>query len=117
MHVCDVIVANDMCVGCGTCAAMCPAECLHMEFTSAGELNPVMGEGCTECGLCLRVCPFYDSPLNEDTLAEKRFGGQPGVQRHTEVGYHLATYVGRVATDSGFHPLSGHETMTKTACP
>ena len=43
MHVCDVIVANDMCVGCGTCAAMCPAECLHVKFTPAGESAPDWG--------------------------------------------------------------------------
>jgi len=89
------VVENDLCIGCGLCAAMCPENNLQMQFNRFGEYNPVSIKECTtECGLCLKVCPFADSGENEDTIGKRLYGEIPGIQHRTETGYYLDTYVG-----------------------
>lgn len=53
MEVASPRVDPGKCVGCGECAALCPAEVLSVE---AG-LAEVTGPGCIGCGHCLAVCP------------------------------------------------------------
>jgi coenzyme F420-reducing hydrogenase beta subunit len=100
VNVCTTVVANHLCVGCGTCAGMCPADCLTIQTNAYGEYNPCLSEGCTDCGLCLKVCPFYDATINEDTLAQARFGQVPGIRHTSESGYDLACYAGNVLSES-----------------
>ena len=52
------------CVGCGLCAAMCPAECIDIR-TSAGDAHDKVVERyevntikCLFCGLCVEACPY-----------------------------------------------------------
>jgi len=89
------IVEDDICIGCGLCAALCPEEALEMAWNRYGEYNPVEVASCTtECGLCLKICPFADHDENEDTIGKSLYGKVQGIGHHTEAGYHLATYVG-----------------------
>lgn len=90
------VVGHDLCIGCGLCAGICPADHLHVAFNGCGEYAPVGDEGrpCTRCHLCLRVCPFSDEPPDEDALARERFGDLPGVQHHPETGYYAAGVLG-----------------------
>jgi coenzyme F420-reducing hydrogenase beta subunit len=89
------VVEQDLCIGCGLCAAFCPQGVLAMEWNRYGEYNPVAISPCTtECGLCLKVCPFADSGENEDTIGERLYGAVPGIQHRSETGYYLASYVG-----------------------
>lgn len=89
------IVENDLCIGCGFCAALCPEEVLEMAWNRYGEYNPTEVASCsTECGLCLKVCPFADHDENEDTIGKSLYGKVQGIGRHPEAGYYLATYVG-----------------------
>lgn len=89
------VVEQDLCIGCGLCAALCPQDVLTMQWNRYGEYNPVEMTPCTtECGLCLKVCPFSDTGENEDKIAEQLYGGVPGIQHSPETGYYLASYVG-----------------------
>lgn len=89
------VVGNDLCIGCGLCAALCPQNALAMQWNRYGEYNPVEISPCiTECGLCLKVCPFTDSGENEDTIGKRLYGEIPGIHHLPETGYYLASYVG-----------------------
>ncbi|PKL61466.1 MAG: 4Fe-4S ferredoxin [Methanomicrobiales archaeon HGW-Methanomicrobiales-2] len=89
------VVEQDLCIGCGLCAALCPQDALSMQWNRYGEYNPVEVSPCiTECGLCLKVCPFSDTGENEDTIGERLYGAAPGIQHRSETGYYLAAYVG-----------------------
>jgi len=91
----ETVVQNNLCIGCGLCAALCPQDVLTMQWNRYGEYNPVAVSPCTtECGLCLKVCPFADSGENEDIIAELLYGAAPGIQHRSETGYYLAAYVG-----------------------
>jgi len=88
-------VKNDLCIGCGLCAALCPQDILTMQWNRYGEYNPAEVSPCTiECGLCLKICPFADSEENEDTIGEQLYGAVPEILHRPETGYYLATHVG-----------------------
>ena len=94
MNVCDIIVPADMCVGCGICAGICPANCLQMR-TRAGEYNPVLTAPClSKCDLCLRACPFADHGDTISQLAAQSFEGMGGMERHPVVGHYLDCLMG-----------------------
>lgn len=40
------------CIGCGTCAAVCPADCITMQ-----DGKPIFGPGCYSCFACTHWCP------------------------------------------------------------
>jgi len=95
LNVIEVIVKNNICIGCGVCVSVCPIDALRMEFNRYGEYNPVGGLYCLEkCNLCLRVCPFYNQDENEDSLAMSTFGNFDGMKHRLETGYYLNSYVG-----------------------
>jgi heterodisulfide reductase subunit A len=48
------VVDEDLCVGCGACASVCPFEAI--EWGSFG-LPKVNFEACTGCGICSATCP------------------------------------------------------------
>ena len=94
-NVIEITVQNNLCIGCGICAGVCPANVLKMEFNKYGEYNPVGSSGCLEkCNLCLKVCPFYDHNENEDSLAKAIFGDIERIKHRPETGYYLDSYVG-----------------------
>jgi len=72
------IVENNLCIGCGLCAATCPSHTLEMEWNRNGEYNPVEKITCEkECGLCLKICPFAEGNDNEDIIGKVLFGVSP----------------------------------------
>jgi coenzyme F420 hydrogenase subunit beta len=89
------IVENDLCIGCGLCAAICPSRTLGMGWNRYGEYNPMEKLSCdTECGLCIKVCPFADGNDNEDTIGKILYGNVPGICHLPETGYYADSYVG-----------------------
>ena len=102
-NVCEVIVTNDYCIGCGICAGICPAHILEMKFNEYGEYQPIETKsGCLpKCDLCLRVCPFWNQEDNEDTIAKSSFGCMPRIKHSLEAGYYSECYV-------GYSNINGH---------
>lgn len=94
-NVCDLIVPNDLCVGCGVCAGICPKNALKIEWNNYGEYAPVEKKNeCVGCGLCLPVCPFWNQEENETTLGRREFGHQDGIQHNPVTGYYLDLFAG-----------------------
>lgn len=48
-------VDEEKCIGCGTCASVCPAEpCVFEVDEKSHVINP---DACIECGVCVDSCP------------------------------------------------------------
>lgn len=94
----ETTVKNNLCVGCGVCAGICPQDNLTMQWNSYGEYNPVKLQECDhECGLCMNVCPSLTmEKSNEDVIARELYGGIPEIKHCRETGYYLTCGVGGV---------------------
>jgi coenzyme F420-reducing hydrogenase beta subunit len=92
-NVCSKVVVNNLCIGCGICAAICPKSNLEIRFNEYGEYSAYeSGSGCSDnYNLCLKVCPFHD---NEDTLGKKLFADIPNIKHTPKTGYYLESFVG-----------------------
>jgi len=94
-NVIDEIVKNDLCIGCGICAAICPQKNLEVQYNIYGEYNPCKNKDCSpECGLCLQICPFNSSNENETKLGTKIYGDIEGIKYLPETGYYIESYAG-----------------------
>jgi coenzyme F420 hydrogenase subunit beta len=103
----STIVRNNLCIGCGLCAAVCPERKLIMQFNRFGEYNPTQSKECLkDCGLCCKVCPFADGNDNEDSIGNTLFGKTEGISHRPETGYYLNCYVG-YAVDTRERGASG----------
>lgn len=96
-NVCDTVVANNVCIGCGMCAGMLP-KVLRMRTDKYGAYLPELIEEAGEDWgeLSLNVCPFADNEDNEDTIAARLFGRQERVRHRPETGYYLQCATGYV---------------------
>ncbi|MBA7585741.1 hypothetical protein ES708_27729 [subsurface metagenome] len=99
-NVLEIIVSNNLCVGCGMCAGILP-KALRMYTNKYGSYLPELIEDETEDWgrLSLRVCPFANNEDNEDTIAARLFGYQEGVKHRSETGYYLQCFTGHVTDE------------------
>jgi len=104
------VVSNDICCGCGLCAALCPFNAIEMSYDwEKGELIPVLVGQCeSTCQLCIEVCPSLNHTQNLDYYAKALFANTKGMKYHSYVGYYLSSYVGySKAKDERKHGASG----------
>ena len=93
-NVIDEVVKNELCIGCGTCAGICPQKILKIQDNEYGEYIPSEVQVCdSHCGLCMEVCPFGDNE-NETQIGAKIYGSTEGIKYLPETGYYLDSYVG-----------------------
>lgn len=52
------VIVTSMCVGCGSCESVCPAEpnVFVIEASTPMVVNP---SACTGCNICVIICPVY----------------------------------------------------------
>lgn len=62
---------KDLCVGCGSCAAICPQQCIRMSADSEGFRHPSIDiDRCVSCLCCEQACPLLqDAPEYPGTTA------------------------------------------------
>ena len=65
----DFFVLTDKCIGCGTCARVCPTNTIRM----VGGLPVWEGDGCTQCLACLHRCPQEASQYGKSTAKRRRY--------------------------------------------
>jgi coenzyme F420 hydrogenase subunit beta len=85
------IVLNDLCIGCGACAALSNSE-LRMQFDDYGMLKPEGGEAWDDTDL-LKVCPFSDQSANESAIADKLW---PDASSDLRLGRYRGLYAGQI---------------------
>lgn len=104
----DLVVKNDLCIGCGLCTYKCPSKALEMKWNEYGFLTPVLSGSCGNDGSCLFVCPFNPSPSEEvkteDELANIFLKEAPN--HHPKIGKYYGLYAGysnefRMTSSSG----------------
>jgi len=54
------LVLPSLCIGCGSCVAVCPIGCL--EYVDG---KPVLTKECNSCGICSQICPRYKLSIPE----------------------------------------------------
>jgi len=71
----ELILNRDKCVGCGTCARVCPKEAISRgpvgasrRFPTTGDIIPEVYDPkkCVFCGTCVIMCPFGALTLKKD---------------------------------------------------
>ncbi len=72
----NVIKANHLCYGCGTCNVICSQQAISMHYDNIGMLLPTVDVSkCTNCGLCLNHCPSIDLQDIQLSTEDKNFVG------------------------------------------
>lgn len=53
-----IVLDPEKCIGCGSCARICPASSMKMVKLPSRQLKPVVDyQRCIFCGFCVDVCP------------------------------------------------------------
>lgn len=92
-NVIEMIVQTERCIGCGVCAAICPAKILSMAFNEQGNYQPFESPGCLDgCSICLALCPFVEGNADKEKIGADLFGGGD-VNYLEDLGYFRETMV------------------------
>lgn len=89
------VIEDDLCIGCGTCVALCPNDAVEMLIDEKkGVYVPELDRGkCNNCGICLKVCPGHE--IDFKGLNLEIFGKEP---ENILIGNYINCYAGH-ATD------------------
>lgn len=99
------VVIDELCAGCGTCAAICPQNAITMVIDRRkGIYIPALDtEKCNTCGICFTVCPGHS--VDFQTLNRQAFGSDSD---DILLGHYLSTYTGYAADgDIRYRSASG----------
>jgi coenzyme F420 hydrogenase subunit beta len=92
------IVDGGFCTGCGACAYQSKSK---MKLNGDGEYQPDLSAleqlSGDDAAAAETACPFLRPDLNEDVLAEERFGSDAVHDSH--IGYHISRYGAYVKQD------------------
>ena len=58
----------DKCIGCGTCARVCPVENITMQEREGAKSIAVIGDKCTTCLACVHFCPHQAMQLGKTSI-------------------------------------------------
>lgn len=85
------VVKNNLCIGCGTCVALCPKNAIELNVNDDRCIyNPKIDvKKCNNCSTCLKVCPGHK--VDFEQLNIEIFGKQP---KNRLVGNYLNCYIG-----------------------
>ncbi|HBG46723.1 MAG TPA: hypothetical protein DDW94_07010 [Deltaproteobacteria bacterium] len=76
----DIVLQNNLCIGCGLCAAACPHNTIKMGWHSKRTWQPALDKSkCTKCGLCYEVCPHSPECIIEYSQAAAESGRKFGL--------------------------------------
>ncbi len=89
------VIKKGLCTACGTCAGVCPAKDIAMDYARQEALPKLTGT-CRECGLCVKVCPGRDVPLKD---IDETFLGRARDFINEEIGVYKNCYKGWAADD------------------
>lgn len=61
-----LMLPEDECTGCGSCAVNCPMDCIEMKSNIEGFMYPVINyDKCINCKKCVAVCPVLYPLFNQ----------------------------------------------------
>jgi len=109
----EEIVTNGLCVGCGTCVAICPTQAITLRkslITSILEPE-IQKQHCIPCGLCISVCPGKGldfSKFKQTAFKKDKRQGKDNLL----LGHFLSCYVGHASNKSIRHHSSSGGLVT-----
>lgn len=93
-------VLPSLCIGCATCVAVCPFNCL--EYVNE---KPFLAKECKSCGICAQVCPRYHMSVPELERfvfgSERRNNEEFGIFRHAVIAQTTDQKIKKVCQDGG----------------
>lgn len=108
----DLVIKNDLCIGCGLCTYKCPNKALEMKWNDFGFLVPKLTGHCDLIGDCITVCPFNPFPekevetenklaelfINDVSLHHSKIGNYQGIYAGYADEFRLTSSSGGIAT-------------------
>jgi coenzyme F420 hydrogenase subunit beta len=92
------IINEGLCLGCGTCAGVCPTDAISMHMSKGLFVPEINQEKCNNCQLCVRSCPGYS--VDFEALGAKIFGEEPNSKT---IGNWIQCYVGHSTNEQLRH--------------
>jgi len=84
----EIIFNSKLCSGCGTCAGVCPVNCLKI-YNGFGQIDK---EKCIRCGICYFVCPRSHLPVKILSMYQ---GNTSEIKEYTNIGHFKQVYSAR----------------------